>query len=92
MSMENEVEKAKEDKSGELYNSIKELEIEALFKKKTEAVKDLEKKVKQISNSDVSKSSERAKLGKLLDRQVDSIKEALLYIAVIDRAMKEKDF
>ena len=77
-----------QSRAEQLYNSLKELEALELVAKKTPAIKDLEKVLKQMALVDVTKGTERAKLSKTLER----VNDAILLVSTIDRLLKEKDF
>lgn len=76
------------EKREELLNSMKDLEVMDLIAKKTSAIKDMDKQVKQLTELRSDKKSERAKMGKSLDKMQDQ----LVLIEVIDKLLQDKDF
>jgi hypothetical protein len=76
------------DKREELMTTMKDLEVMDLIAKKTSAIKDLDKQVKQLTELQSSKRSERSKMGKSLDKMQDQ----LVLIEVIDKLLQDKDF
>lgn len=76
------------DKKQELYDQMKNLEVMDLIAKKTNAIKDLDKQTKALAELRSDKGSERAKMGKSLDKMQDQ----LTLIETIDKLLKEKDF
>lgn len=76
------------DRKQELYESMKTLEVMDLIGKKTATIKDLDKQTKSLTELRSDKSSERSKMGKVLDKMQDQ----LLQIETIDKLLKEKDF
>lgn len=76
------------DKKEELMTSMKDLEVMDLIAKKTSAIKDLDKQIKQLGELQSSKRSERSKIGKSLDKMQDQ----LVLIEVIDKLLQDKDF
>lgn len=76
------------DKKQELMDSMKDLEVMDLISKKTSAIKDLDKQVKQLADLRSDKKAERAKMAKALDKMQDQ----LVLIEAIDKLLQEKDF
>jgi hypothetical protein len=77
-----------QNRAEQLCNSLKELDALELVSKKSPAIKELEKVLKQMASVDVTKGTERAKLGKTLEK----VNDAILLVSTIDRLLKEKDF
>lgn len=76
------------DKKQELYDSLKSAEVMELISKKINAIKEMDKQAKQLSELRSDKASERAKMSKALDKMHD----LLHTIEVIDKLLKEKEF
>ena len=67
---------------------LRALDPMELMKKKTSAVTELGKQFKLLLSMDVVKLSERAKMGKMLEK----VQEHLKNVSLIEEILKEKDF
>lgn len=76
------------DKKEELMEAMKDLEVMDLIGKKTSAIKDLDKIIKQLSELRSDKRSERAKMAKNLEKMQDQ----LVLIEAVDKLLAAKDF
>ncbi len=76
------------DKKQEIYESLKALEVMELITKKTNAIKELDKQIKALTELRSDQATARLKMSKALEK----IQDQLTTIEVIDKLLKEKDF